>query len=328
MQCANHLKQMGLGVHNFHDTAQGLPPSITWSGSGTSLFGIVYPFIEQVQLYDRLLVLTNRLGDEPGTWWWLNTVTDLEERKQLGSVTIYRCPSRRGGGPLMTEDTTDPGGYAVLGPKTDYALVASSNVNGNTPLPSAVDPAWSWVRDYVWCSEYFYSWGDVLTSMQSSPFRMGLAEDPADRATWYPRDTMAWWADGTSNQFIIGEKHIPASRLGKCDADPPRPNVGDCSYLRNREWAGPSTQRPLQKRLVGNTNDPQVTPIARGPEEDYSDLGNGPDALDGGSFGSNHPGFCQFLLGDGSVRAIPVTTSTNILAAYSVVDDGKTVILP
>ncbi|MDR0336029.1 MAG: DUF1559 domain-containing protein, partial [Planctomycetaceae bacterium] len=26
MQCTNHLKQIGVGVHNFHDTNQGLPP--------------------------------------------------------------------------------------------------------------------------------------------------------------------------------------------------------------------------------------------------------------------------------------------------------------
>ncbi|MDR1270582.1 MAG: DUF1559 domain-containing protein, partial [Planctomycetaceae bacterium] len=25
-QCTNHLKQQGIGIHNFHDTTLGLPP--------------------------------------------------------------------------------------------------------------------------------------------------------------------------------------------------------------------------------------------------------------------------------------------------------------
>jgi hypothetical protein len=29
-----------------------------------------------------------------------------EKRKAFGSTPIYRCPSRRGGGPIFTEDPT------------------------------------------------------------------------------------------------------------------------------------------------------------------------------------------------------------------------------
>ena len=46
------------------------------------------------------------------------------------------------------------------------------------------------------------------------------------------------------------------------------------------------------------------------------------------SFGSSHPGVCQFLLGDGSVRAIPVTADPNLLIHLGVVDDGMAVALP
>lgn len=46
------------------------------------------------------------------------------------------------------------------------------------------------------------------------------------------------------------------------------------------------------------------------------------------AFGSWHPGISQFLLGDGSVRGVSVTTDTPILSAYALVDDGEAVSLP
>jgi hypothetical protein len=45
-------------------------------------------------------------------------------------------------------------------------------------------------------------------------------------------------------------------------------------------------------------------------------------------FGSWHPGVCQFVLGDGSVRGLAVTTGLPVLEAFSVVDDGESTALP
>ncbi|MDR1270648.1 MAG: DUF1559 domain-containing protein, partial [Planctomycetaceae bacterium] len=52
------------------------------------------------------------------------------------------------------------------------------------------------------------------------------------------------------------------------------------------------------------------------------------DALGHYAFGSWHSGICNFVLGDGSVRGISVTTPQNILKAVSRVDDGEAVTLP
>jgi prepilin-type N-terminal cleavage/methylation domain-containing protein len=53
MQCSNHLKQLALAVHNFHDTRNALPPSAIFNHR-PSFWGLIYPYIEQQSLYDLL----------------------------------------------------------------------------------------------------------------------------------------------------------------------------------------------------------------------------------------------------------------------------------
>jgi prepilin-type N-terminal cleavage/methylation domain-containing protein len=53
MQCSNNLKQIGLGLHNYHDTFGTFPPGASqdqYLGYATRLL----PFMEQKPLYDRV----------------------------------------------------------------------------------------------------------------------------------------------------------------------------------------------------------------------------------------------------------------------------------
>ncbi|MDR1479073.1 MAG: DUF1559 domain-containing protein [Planctomycetaceae bacterium] len=61
LQCSNHKRQVGLAVHNFHDTWNGLPPYNVGLVSGDAtlatngslgFFGIILPYIERQALYD------------------------------------------------------------------------------------------------------------------------------------------------------------------------------------------------------------------------------------------------------------------------------------
>jgi len=45
-------------------------------------------------------------------------------------------------------------------------------------------------------------------------------------------------------------------------------------------------------------------------------------------FGSWHPMICQFVMGDGAVRSISVTTPASILNRLGIVDDGGSISLP
>jgi prepilin-type N-terminal cleavage/methylation domain-containing protein/prepilin-type processing-associated H-X9-DG protein len=60
-QCSNNLKQLGLGVHQYHD-ANGHFPANYWGGVQWSWLTGIMPYIEQGNLYNNLNVTTTTLS--------------------------------------------------------------------------------------------------------------------------------------------------------------------------------------------------------------------------------------------------------------------------
>jgi len=98
MQCSNHLKQIGLAVHNYHDTYGSFPPGIivdydrtaTWdvlsSPSAWNWSALILPFMEQQALHDGLGITQGVYADEA---YQDNTRLALMQTPIAG----YRCPS-------------------------------------------------------------------------------------------------------------------------------------------------------------------------------------------------------------------------------------------
>ncbi|MDR2707094.1 MAG: DUF1559 domain-containing protein [Planctomycetaceae bacterium] len=209
MQCSNHLKQIGIGVHNFHDSRQGLPPS-GMKRHYANFWCFLYPFIEQPALYDIIVQrgFENGVG---GNWWTENSTTGItateEVRKALGSVPIYRCPTRRGGNssPLFIApneflETKSDGSIddskAVPGPRSDYAILYMYDRSLRT-IPDEASGNWSNNNEHT---------NNNHINPHRGPFRIMLPMSSGTEAeqlkSWGPRDTMAWWQDGVSNQII------------------------------------------------------------------------------------------------------------------------------
>jgi prepilin-type N-terminal cleavage/methylation domain-containing protein len=325
MTCANHLKQIGIGVHNFHDTQLGLPPGMICIGRAT-LFALIYPYIEQNALYDQAFTTSNPPGvantEKSGgvgfdrrmidlasadlltytgdAAWWKGLTPD--QRKTFGSVSIYHCPTRRNGNHLITADDA-----SYPGPTSDYALAAAWYQTGTnyweyfgmefepSGLPSAQRIAWLVGP---------FSAAIIERDTTTSPYSITLWKV----LNWTCRNDMARWADGTSNQLIFGEKHIPATKLGQCNR---ATDIGcwDCSYLTCDHEIGFEVTRSFDNApIMNNINESAGNAWAH--------------------FGSYHPGIANFLLGDSSVRGISVTTPQTILQPLVDVTDGKSVILP
>ena len=82
MQCQNNLKQLGLALHNYHDTHKTFPPGAFWYGASSANRGSILiqllPFIEQQNLYNQFDFTTN-----------VDSQTGLQSTRIPG----YRCPS-------------------------------------------------------------------------------------------------------------------------------------------------------------------------------------------------------------------------------------------
>ncbi|MGL4594828.1 MAG: DUF1559 domain-containing protein, partial [Thermoguttaceae bacterium] len=253
MQCSNNLKQIGLGIHNF-ESAMGKLPPINIDGGRISMFALIFPYIEQQALYDGLigtpLGFDVRVADYDSGFWasgttstWWNSLTP-EFKKGLGSVNSYLCPSRRSG--TAINDSTAIGPSRPAGPLNDYAVVCDSR-------PGVT---W-WYFTYV-SRSLLMGWGagcdggNTLGPIRAAAITLddnapSGATDSKRVVTWSPKDAISWWSDGTSNQVVIGEKHIPPSEIGKCTTQTETAlNRSDCSYLSAANGHEVTFQRTLE----------------------------------------------------------------------------------
>ncbi len=103
MQCTNNLKQIGIGLHNYHDTNQFFPALRNGGqlgGSGmVSWFVPLYPFIEQQPRYDLAIKAnwdsTVRYGTAFGT----------------AMLSTAACPSDNSASEPSFSNKTQPGSY-------------------------------------------------------------------------------------------------------------------------------------------------------------------------------------------------------------------------
>lgn len=125
MSCSNNLKQIGIAVHNYHDTYQRFPPS-SFNSNKLAWTVHVLPFIEQQSLFDEFN---------------MNLVYNAGTNNALGlrRVNTYICPSIKsalsslanGGEAIGGVATFTTSYYGVMGPQ-------GTNQAFNTPYGFSV----------------------------------------------------------------------------------------------------------------------------------------------------------------------------------------------
>jgi prepilin-type N-terminal cleavage/methylation domain-containing protein len=326
-QCTNNLKQFATAIQNFESAKNALPPLSVgsyMSGSnelaGPSGWVILYPYMELNNSYNAFLDLysvagmptppgsgvTNNIGQINMIGGWRSM--DGNNRDAMGNVKFFLCPSRRQGTQKIDPAT---GAGKCEGPLTDYAFVYMpiDLTSTNTDLPQ------NWGANWNPCDT-------THVNRQRGAFR--LAYVPCDMtvgpiwSSWKPRDSSARYTDGSSNTFIIGEKHLRISEIGQFDEN--NMEKQDGGYLYSLGSSGGSTNnraynvaRAATHRIGRGPNDPKpgTTPI------------QGPDASFG--FGSWHPGVLHWVRGDGSVTSTDNTISQDVLMKLAHATDGNAV---
>ncbi|VTS06362.1 DUF1559 domain-containing protein [Tuwongella immobilis] len=100
MTCQNHMKQLGLACHNYHDSTGKLPAAVLMNASvnnpadhnqnfGPNWMVLVLPYMEQDNLFRQVSDSINRYATTPAENAW----------RVIRSTNIktYRCPSDTGG---------------------------------------------------------------------------------------------------------------------------------------------------------------------------------------------------------------------------------------
>jgi prepilin-type N-terminal cleavage/methylation domain-containing protein/prepilin-type processing-associated H-X9-DG protein len=273
MQCQNHLKQLGLGVHNFEDTYKALPNTrmdnrYTWAVQ-------ILPFIEQKNLYEQ----------------WDLTKSYYNQKAIARETTIpsYFCPTRR---------SHKLGPQGSLSNQNGQANLVDVPDNTTSPMsPGALSDYAASVgstgRDYWWDGQGTSGGDNTLLKCRGAFQMLNNWMVGAPGGSTKPGKRLAQITDGTSNTFFIGEKHVQVGKFGMVGSDGSVYN-GDKGY--SYRAAGPSN--PLVRL-------PTATNVA--------------------NYGSWHPGVCQFVMADGSVRALKVNISSTVLGYLADVDDGNAI---
>lgn len=112
-QCENNLKQLGLGLQNYHDTYGTFPyepNKLGPGGSYISFYVLVLPFIEQQNMYNLYVSSGSTSSFEP--------------------VKTFICPSRRSTAVGTKDDYCSDGNpqYSAGGTTTTYTAVLTGGV--------------------------------------------------------------------------------------------------------------------------------------------------------------------------------------------------------
>jgi prepilin-type N-terminal cleavage/methylation domain-containing protein/prepilin-type processing-associated H-X9-DG protein len=328
-QCNNNMKQIGLALHNYHDTNGSFPPGGVewsaaagpWTGNQTKMSwrALILPYMEQGNLYNSVNVMVSMDGSfaagNPGQMFtaWMTV------------ASVWLCPSdgKNGDGLLPWWDGgNNPTGQAAglgsppINPATKQAatVIAVSNYAGSygdnyaggplcggclpweSPWPATKLPPGQPQIGYLgwWGSKY-----DANGNIDGGILRGFFDYQTLNIAT------LASVTDGTSNSIIVGEV-LPVQTID--------------SNFWNENGGTAGTTIPIN---FNSNTVPAADPTCNG-QWSTGVLGCRFGAASKG-FKSMHPGGANFVFADGSVKFLKSSISIATYCALGSRNGGEVV---
>jgi len=292
MQCKNNLKQIGLGLHNYHDTHQSYPPGYLINPDGPYLgwsWGLfVAPYVDSITTVDFPKGLHANL-----------------DRINSARGSVFCCPSAGETVPL------------------EHALIVTADVADGVVTPGDVDIPLRFPRSHLFgVAGYLRAEAGGIDREHSEVIdpkgtfmnrgSLGQIGNACSSAHRYcdPQNFQGVFAqnsgtkqqdikDGTSNVFMVGERYMPGLTTAA--------TVGHGTWIAATDC---STSTGLAN-VLGDTS----VPLNAGH------LGIRPTT----GFGSHHIGGSHFLLADGSVKFISDKIGIGLYRDLSTINDGRRV---
>ena len=330
LQCANNLKQMGLAIHNYHDTFKFYPSAGCddgkpmsggpWpnAGEGTNWSIFILPFIEQNSIYSR----TTFYGDSG----WTNDQTQancsaLNNIKLAQGVVLqlYRCPSDPHPPTIGNGSNIDGGNEQVT--RNSYVAIAGAvnNIDGSGLFRETRNTDGS-----SWSQQWgITAWGGMIAPSFNHVRATTVTDGLSNTMCISEQSDYLYYSDGTRG----GDYDMTCTANGLYRGH--QSNVdNNRNLMGGLNWMDARGQTYTTIRYMIN----QKTGWKRGL--DCPAPGCGVSASQWQSEGANiplvsaHSGGVNALFGDGSVHFLTNDASLLMLARWATRDDGGVVTAP
>ncbi|MCG8651780.1 MAG: DUF1559 domain-containing protein [Pirellulales bacterium] len=312
MGCANHLRQIGIGLHAYHDVYSTLPSGhvgdlATGRDGGSWGWGaLLLPFVEQRPLSDQ--INTTRLSFD-------DVATDpVRTRFLQTNVSLYRCPSDPGDGlshrfrSIVVPGTVAEGTSSALTETTSpLAHIRKPRkrrkpptpIPTPTPVPTPPEPPSTndipvavMVAKSNYVGSFGSQWKSQRTDWNDRDFRgNGLFGRNSDVS-------YSGIVDGTSNTLAVGER---------------------CMRNYAAVWIGGNSWQGC-----GFADNQMVLGTAFYPINDLPISQNiDCDGRGSANFSSYHFGGANFLFADGSVHSLSQHIDIGVFQNLAQRDDGE-----
>lgn len=298
--CANNLKQLGLGIHNYHDTIKVIVPGSTRTQSDTrqhpniSWQVRILPYTEQTAIYEKI--------DMERT----NATTGVIPKPKIPNckarahhVPYDRCPDDDG--PVFRHVTNQNNSYAL---GSYMGCVGSQRWNG-TGTGHAACTQYNTIH-----IDYERVHGEDNTGTHEKPEEISGVFGP-----WmFGPIKFSDVRDGLSNTFFAGET------LGNCNRKPDSWwEQGSVNNAKGHTTAPLNLHTTCVLTELEANNRLYIYPACAGlsGNQKTRNIANG--------FKSYHPAGANFLMGDGSVQFINGDINIHIYHAYGGRNDGRSV---